>query len=64
MFLIDLPDKNLLKIIIATMYLIIYANVLVPGEGNGNLLQYSYLENPRDREASWAIVHGIAKSQT
>ena len=26
-----------------------------PGEGNGNLLQYSYLENPMDRGAWWAI---------
>ena len=32
-----------------------------PGEGNGNLLQYSYLENPMDREAWWATVHGVAK---
>ena len=35
-----------------------------PGEGNGNPVQYSYLENPMDREAWWAIVHGVAKSQT
>ena len=35
-----------------------------PGEGNGNPLQYSCLENPMDREAWWATVHGIAKSQT
>ena len=33
------------------------------GEGNGNLLQYSCLENPMDREAWWATVHGVAKSQ-
>ena len=33
------------------------------GEGNGNLLQYSYLENPMDRGAWRATVHGIAKSQ-
>ena len=32
--------------------------------GNGNLLQYSYLENPMDRGAWWATVHGVAKSQT
>ena len=32
-----------------------------PGEGNGNPLQYSCLENPIDREAWWATVHGIAK---
>ena len=34
------------------------------GEGNGNPLQYSCLENPMDRGAWWAIVHGIAKSWT
>ena len=32
-----------------------------PEEGNGNPLQYFYLENPMDREAWWAIVHGIAR---
>ena len=32
-----------------------------PGEGNGNLLQYSCLENPMAREAWWAAVHGVAK---
>ena len=32
-----------------------------PGEGNGNLLQYSCLGNPMDREAWWATVHGVAK---
>ena len=35
-----------------------------PGEGNGNLLQYSCLENPMDRRAQQAPVHGVAKSQT
>ena len=35
-----------------------------PGEGNGNPLQYSCLENPMDRGAWWATVHGVAKSQT
>ena len=33
-----------------------------PGEGNGNPLQYSCLENPMDRGPWWAIVHGIAES--
>ena len=32
--------------------------------GNGNPLQYSYLENSMDRAAWWAIVQGVAKSQT
>ena len=35
-----------------------------PGEGNGNPLQYSCLENPMDRGAWYATVHGVAKSQT
>ena len=35
-----------------------------PGEGNGNPLQYSGLENPMDGGAWWATVHGVAKSRT
>ena len=35
-----------------------------PGEGNHNTLWYSCPENPMDRGAWWAIVHGIANSQT
>ena len=34
------------------------------GEGNGNPLQYSCLENPMDGGAWWATVHGVAKSWT
>ena len=34
------------------------------GEGNGNSLQCSCLENPRDRGAWWAAVYGVAQSQT
>ena len=34
------------------------------GEGNGNPLQYSCLENPMDGRAWWAAVHGVARSQT
>ena len=43
---------------------------LIPGlgrssrEGSGNLLRYSCLENPIDRGAWWATVHGVAKSWT
>ena len=33
------------------------------GEGCGNPLQCSYLENPRDRGAWWAAVYGVAQSQ-
>ena len=42
----------------------------IPGSGrssggrNGNTLQYSFLENPMDRGAGWATVHGVTKSWT
>jgi len=35
-----------------------------PGVGNGKPLQYSCLENPIDRRAWWATVHGVARSRT
>ena len=35
-----------------------------PGDGHGNPLQYSCWENPMDRGVWWAMVHGVAKSQT
>ena len=35
-----------------------------PGEGNGNPLQYSCLENSMDRGAWWVTIYGVAKSQT
>ena len=34
-----------------------------PGGGNGNPLQHSCLENPMNRGAWWATVHGVTKSQ-
>ena len=34
------------------------------GEGNGNPLQYSCLENPRGGGAWWAAIYGVAQSQT
>ena len=34
-----------------------------PGEGNGNPLQYSYLENPMDRGAWWAAIPGVTQSR-
>ena len=36
----------------------------VGGEGNGNPLQYSCLENPMDRGTWWTAVHGVAESRT
>ena len=35
-----------------------------PGEGHGNPLQYSCLENPMDRGSWWPTVHGVAESDT
>ena len=40
-----------------------YIKNRVGGEGNGNALQYSCLENPMDGGAWWAAVHGVAKSR-
>ena len=37
---------------------------LISGEGNGNPLQYSCLENPRDRGAWWVAIFGVAQSWT
>ena len=37
---------------------------ICPGEGNGNPLQYSCLENSMDRGAWWAAVHAVTKSRT
>ena len=39
-------------------------SLLCTGEGNGNPLQCSCLENPRDRGAWWATVYGVAQSWT
>ena len=41
-----------------------WSNLACIGEGNGNPLQYSCLENPRDGEAWWAAVYGVAQGQT
>ena len=42
----------------------IHFSLSCTGEGNGNPLQCSCLENPRDRGAWWAAVYGVAQSQT
>ena len=39
-------------------------NSVLGGEGNGNPLQYSCLENPMDRGAWWTSVHGVTQSRT
>ena len=40
------------------------SSAILNGEGNGTQLQYSCLENPMDRGAWWAAVHGVTKSRT
>ena len=47
-----------------TEWLHFHFSLLCTGEGNGNSLQCSCLENPRDRGAWWAAFYGVAKSQT
>ena len=61
-----LPNFKVLhdsEINILNMHVFGYHN-LENGEGNGNPLQYSCLENPMDGGAWWTTVHGVAKSQT
>ena len=41
-----------------------YFQIRSPGDGNAYPFQYSCLENPMDRGASWAAVHRVARSQT
>ena len=43
---------------------VLVGNRALVGEGNGNPLQYSCLENPVDRGAWWAAVHGVTQSRT
>ena len=47
-----------------TQRLHFHFSLLCTGEGNGNPLQCSCLENPRDRGAWWAAVYGVTQSQT
>ena len=47
-----------------TEWLHFYFSLSCTGEGNGNPLQYSCLENPRDVGAWWAAVYGVTQSQT
>ena len=68
----DFPSRNTgvschslllpLKIRASYQNLLLYSSTL--GEGNGTPLQYSFLENPMDRGAWLAVVHGVAKSWT
>ena len=47
-----------------TELLLFHFSLSCTGEGNGNALQCSCLENPRDGGAWWAAVYGVAKSRT
>ena len=52
-----------MKRMVYLKYLVFYSYLGTNGgEDNGNLLQYSCLENPMDGGAWWAAVHGVAKS--
>ena len=44
--------------------MVLITTSVLQGEGNGTLLQYSCLENPMDRGAWKAAVHGVAEGQT
>ena len=64
-FLFFKPNYRILIISLLNFSLLVLAIPrLYSGEGNGTPLQYSYLENPMDREGWWATVHGVTKSQT
>ena len=54
---------NFLKLLISTKRNQIYTDLCV-GEGNGNPLQCSCLENLRDGGAWWAAVYGVTQSRT
>ena len=60
-FLVAQVVKNLLAM--QEILGLIPRSGIFPGEGNGNLLQYSCLENSMDRGAWWATVHGVTKSR-
>ena len=47
-----------------TQWLYFHFSLSCPGEGNGNPLQCSCLENPRDGGAWWAAIYGVAQSRT
>jgi len=51
---------------IGFMYLfeLVFSEYMPIGEDDGTLLQYSCLENPRDRGAWWAAIYGVAQSRT
>ena len=52
---------NIIIVSIWTNHLFLNISNPSDGEGNGNPLQYSFLENPMDGGAWWAAVHGVAE---
>ena len=54
----------MLRTVLSDLHVILFHFTLTVGEGNGNPLKYSCLENPMDGGAWWATVHGVAKSRT
>ena len=56
--------NNVIVIMIISIIYLIPGLGRAPGEGNGNPVQYSCLENSMDRGAWWATVHDVAKSWT
>ena len=60
----EIPLLSYNHIITTTTYLKDRYIYIYRGEGNGNPLQCSCLENPRDRGAWWAAVSGVAQSRT
>ena len=59
-----LPNPGLRQSSVVIKTQVLITSLPVQGEGNGNPLQSSCLENPMGGGAWWAAVHGVAKSQT
>ena len=65
----DLDYNQLLWLFVCVLgmclnLMVLDGSIHIDGEGNGTPLQYSCLENPMDRGAWWAAVHGVAESDT
>ena len=63
-FLPEVPSKFVLLKHYSHERLYFHFSLSCIGEGNGNPLQCSCLENPRDGGAWWAAVYGVAQNQT
>ena len=62
----SVPDLHEMRLMLATVtnFTSKMVVMIVSGGGNGNPLQYSCLENPRDTGAWWAAVYGVAQSRS